>query len=114
MEREELPARALELERELTEALAPLADHPLVSEVRSGLGVIGAVQPDPELVAADPGLPDRLRLACRGSGILTRTLVGGALQVSPALIVTRAQLDEIAAGLAEALDAVAATVTASA
>ena len=114
MEREQLPARALELEGELTRALAPLADHPLVTEVRSGLGVIAGVQPDPELVAADPTLPDRLRLACRANGVLTRTLVGGALQVSPALIVTRAQLDEMVAGFAAALDQVAATVPAGA
>jgi adenosylmethionine-8-amino-7-oxononanoate aminotransferase len=114
MEREQLPARALELERALTEALAPLVDHPLVTEVRSGVGVIAGVQPDPELVAADPTLPDRLRLASRASGVLTRTLVGGALQVSPALTVTRAQLDEIAAGLAAAFDQVAASVPAGA
>ena len=114
LEREGLPARALELERELTDALAPLAEHPLVTEVRSGVGVIAAVQPDPALIATDPGLADRLRLACPASGILTRTLVGGGLQVSPALIVTRAQLDEIAAGIAEALDAVAATLPAAA
>ncbi len=114
MEREQLPARALELELELTQALAPLVDHPLVTEVRSGLGVIAGVQPDPELVAADPTLPDRLRLACRANGVLTRTLVGGALQVSPALIVTRAQLDEMVAGVAAALDQVAATVHAGA
>jgi len=114
MEREQLPARALELELELTQALAPLVDHPLVTEVRSGLGVIAGVQPDPELVAADPTLPDRLRLACRANGVLTRTLVGGALQVSPALTVTRAQLDEMVAGFAAALDQVAATVPAGA
>ncbi|MCL4289554.1 MAG: aminotransferase class III-fold pyridoxal phosphate-dependent enzyme [Thermoleophilia bacterium] len=114
VEREGLPARALELELELTEALAPLAGHPLVTEVRSGVGVIAAVQPDPALVAADPTLPDRLRLACRASGVLTRTLVGGGLQVSPALTVTRPQLDEIAAGIAAGLDAVAATVPAAA
>ncbi|MCC6224643.1 MAG: aspartate aminotransferase family protein [Thermoleophilia bacterium] len=110
IEREGLPARALELERELTEVLAPLAEHPLVTEVRSGVGVIAAVQPDPALVAADPTLADRLRLACRASGVLTRTLVGGGLQVSPALTVTRAELDEIAAGIAAGLDAVAATL----
>ncbi len=114
VEREGLPARALELELELTEALAPLAGHPLVTEVRSGVGVIAAVQPDPALVAADPTLPDRLRLACRASGVLTRTLVGGGLQVSPALTVTRPQLDEIAARIAAGLDAVAATVPAAA
>jgi adenosylmethionine-8-amino-7-oxononanoate aminotransferase len=110
MERERLPARALELERELTEALAPLADHPLVGEVRSGVGVIAGVQPHPDLVAADAGLGDRLRLACREHGVLTRTLVGGALQVSPALIATRSDLDEITTGIGAALDQVAATI----
>jgi len=46
--------------------------------------------------------------------VLTRTLVGGGLQVSPALTVTRPQLDEIAARIAAGLDAVAATVPAAA
>lgn len=114
MEREGLPARALMLESELTEALAPLTDHPLVTEVRSGVGVIAGVQPDPELIQADMTLPDRLRLACRDNGVLTRTLIGGALQVSPALIVTREQLDEIAARIGDALDQVAPTVEAAA
>ena len=114
MEREHLPARALELEVELTEALAPLAEHPLVAEVRSGVGVIAGVQPDPELVAADPKLGDRLRLACRASGVLTRTLIGGAIQVSPALIITREQMDEMVEGIGAALDAVAATAPAAA
>jgi len=112
MEREQLPARALELEGQVTDALAPLLDHPLVTEVRSGVGVIAAVQPDPELIAADPTLADRLRLACREHGVLTRTLIGGGLQVSPALIVTSGQLDEIAGSIGAALDAVAATVPA--
>lgn len=108
IERENLIGRALELEHELTDALAPLADHPLVTEVRSGVGVIAAVQPDPAVIAADATVPDRLRLACREAGVLTRTLVGGALQVSPALIVTREELDEIATGLKAALDTVEA------
>lgn len=106
MEREHLPERALELEVELTEALEPLSAHPLVSEVRSGLGVIAAVQPDPARIADDPSLPDRFALAARDQGVMTRTLVGGGLQVSPALVITRAELDELATRLAAALDAV--------
>jgi adenosylmethionine-8-amino-7-oxononanoate aminotransferase len=104
MERESLPERALALESEVSAAVAPLADHALVSEVRSGLGVLAAVQIDPELVAADPGLPDRLLLGARGHGVLTRVLLGGALQVSPALTITRSELDEVAAGIGAALD----------
>ena len=110
MEREDLPGRARGLESELTEALAPLADHPIVTEIRSGLGVVAAIQPDPALIADDPTLPDQLAMAAREAGVMTRTLLGGALQVSPALIIERAQLDELAAGFAAALDSVAATV----
>jgi adenosylmethionine-8-amino-7-oxononanoate aminotransferase len=104
MERESLPERARAIESEVAEALAPLADHELVSEVRSGLGVLGAVQLDPALVAEDPGLADRVCLGARAHGVLTRVLIGGSLQVSPALTITRAELDEIVAGIRGALD----------
>src|SRR5262249_51469447 len=77
LEREELPARARSLEQELAHALAPLAAHPLVSEVRSGTGVMAAVQ------LADPGLADAVVAEAREHGVLTRTLLGGAVQVSP-------------------------------
>jgi adenosylmethionine-8-amino-7-oxononanoate aminotransferase len=108
MEREELARRALELERELPDALAPLLEHDLVSEVRSGFGALAAVQVDPTLLAGDPGLTDRVTLEARNHGVLTRTLVGGGLQISPPLVITRAELDEVAAGLRGALDTVAA------
>jgi putrescine---pyruvate transaminase len=108
MEREGLAARALELEKELTEALTPLVEHELVSELRSGLGALAAIQIDPALLADDPGLTDRVTLKARDHGILTRTLTGGGLQISPPLIITRAELDELASGLRGALDDVAA------
>jgi putrescine---pyruvate transaminase len=114
LERERLPERALELEVELTEALAPLAAHPLVSEVRSGVGVIGAVQPDPERIAADLSLPDRLAFAAREHGVMARTIVGGGLQISPALVITRGELDELTTRLSAALDAVEAELAVAA
>ncbi len=99
LDRDGLIARGGELEGELTEALAPLADHPLVTEVRSGTGVMAAVQ------LAEPALADKASLLSREHGVITRVLLGGALQVSPPLVITRAELDEITAGFAAALDA---------
>jgi putrescine aminotransferase len=104
MERESLCGRALGLETELAAALAPLADHPLVSEVRSGLGVVAAVQLAPEAIAGDLSLPDRAALAAREHGVLTRVLVGGGLQISPALVIDDAGLAELVVGLRAALD----------
>jgi adenosylmethionine-8-amino-7-oxononanoate aminotransferase len=108
IEGERLLDRALELETELADALAPLAGHALVTEVRAGLGAVAAVQLDPELVAEQPSLPDRAALHAREAGVLTRVLVGGGLQVSPPLVFTRAHVGELAAGLRAGLDATAA------
>ena len=105
MEREGLHLRALELERVLLEALAPLAAHPLVAEVRGGVGLLAAVQLEPELVAGDPALPARVARACRDAGLITRALAGGSLQVSPALVITEAEIAELAARLGAGLDA---------
>jgi len=108
IERESLVARGLELESQLAEALSPLSDHPLVSEVRTGFGAVTAVQVDPALLADDPGLTDRVTREAREHGVLTRTLTGGGLQVSPPLVITSGEIAEIASGLRGALDAVAA------
>jgi putrescine aminotransferase len=106
MERETLPKRALLLEQDLADALAPLAGHELVGEVRAGVGVLAAVQLSAGALEAEPGLPARLVAACREQGILTRALGIGALQVSPALVLDRDELDELRDGLSAALDAV--------
>jgi putrescine---pyruvate transaminase len=108
MEREGLLARARELENELPEALAPLADHELVSEVRAGLGVVAGVQIDPDIVAEDPTIAERVGAAAREAGVLVRPLAGGTLGMSPPLIITRSELDEITSALQVALDTVAA------
>jgi len=107
LEHEGLPQRALALEAELAEALAPLAAHPLVDEVRAGTAVMAAVQPRAEVIAEDPALPGRLIAACREAGVMTRALATGALQVSPALVIDQAGLSELRDGVRWALDAVA-------
>jgi adenosylmethionine-8-amino-7-oxononanoate aminotransferase len=108
IEREGLVARGLELETEIPDALAPLLAHELVSEIRGGHGALAAVQIDPALLADDAGITDRVTLKARDHGVLTRTLVGGGLQISPPLVITPAELDEVASGLHGALDDVAA------
>ena len=99
LDRDGLIGRGLELETELTEALEPLAAHPLVTEIRSGIGVMAAVQ------LTDAAVAERASLLAREHGVVTRVLAGGALQVSPPLVITRAELDELTAGFAAALDA---------
>ena len=105
MEREHLCERALKLETELADALAPLATHELVAEVRGGTGVLAAVQLRPGLVASDPSLPARVGISAREAGVLVRPLVDGAIAVSPPLVVGASELDELAAGFRTALDA---------
>jgi putrescine---pyruvate transaminase len=106
MEREALAQRALGLEAELAEALAPLAASPLVSEIRAGLGVVAAVQLSADALAGDPAIADRVVAAAREHGVLARGLAGGSVQISPALTIDADGLAELAGGLGAALDAV--------
>ncbi len=108
LEREALPARALQLEVTLGDALAPLEAHPLVEEVRRGTGVLAAVQLSREAIEADATLPARVVAGCREQGVLTRALAGGALQVSPALVLDDAGTKELRDGLSAGLELVAA------
>lgn len=106
IEREGLVARVAELEPLLVEALSGLADHALVSEVRAGVGLLAAVQIDPEQVSADGTLVPRVVSGLRDRGVLTRPLVDGSLQVSPPFVVSPEQLKQFSAACWEALDAV--------
>ncbi len=104
IEREHLCARGLELEVSLFEALKPLAGHELVEDVRGGVGVLAAVQLSAGAMRADPALPGRVAAACRRAGLLVRPLVGGAIAVSPPLVVGDAELAELAEGFRAGLD----------
>ena len=103
IEREGLLGRVLELEGTLAAAVNPLADLPEVSEVRAGLGLLAAVEIDPQLRAADPAFVDRLVQSCRVRGVLTRALAGRALQISPPYVIEQHQLQRIADTISDAL-----------
>src|SRR5439155_22763313 len=74
LEREGLIARGQELESDLLDALAPLADHPLVGEVRGGTGLMAAVGFKPELLEQDRALPAKAYKAIRPHGVILRAL----------------------------------------
>jgi adenosylmethionine-8-amino-7-oxononanoate aminotransferase len=98
-ERENIIPRGRELEGELTDALAGLADHPAVTEVRSGCGLLAAV------ALRDPSDVPKVAAGAREAGVLLRPLLGG-LAVSPPLVVERSHLDELAEGFRAGLDRV--------
>jgi putrescine---pyruvate transaminase len=103
-ERDGLIERGRELEGPLERALRPLEEHPLVGEVRAGLGLLGAVELSEEALASDCGAVARLTTACRERGLLVRALASG-VAVSPPLTIAQEQIEEIGAGIAEGLTA---------
>jgi adenosylmethionine-8-amino-7-oxononanoate aminotransferase len=105
MEREDLCGRALTLEAQLADTLAGLPEHDLVAEVRAGTGVLAAVQLEPGLVERDPTLPARVAQGAREAGVFVRPLVGGAIAVSPPLVVSAEGLEELRGGFDKGLEA---------
>jgi putrescine aminotransferase len=105
-ERDGLIPRGRELEKPLADALAPLKDHPLVGEVRSGLGFIAGIDLEQEVLDADPGAPGRWQRTCREEGVLVRPL-GKGIALSPPLVAAEPELDLLATALPKSLDRLA-------
>jgi len=97
IERESLLAASATLETTLHAALAPLSEHPAVTEVRSGTGAVAAIQ----LADAPAALAMAKRL--RGHGIATRAVGTGGIQISPTFVITDEQVDTLVAGITAAL-----------
>jgi adenosylmethionine-8-amino-7-oxononanoate aminotransferase len=110
LEREQLIPRVRAAETVLAEAFTPLAAHPLVGEVRTGTGLLTAVQLGAEVLARDPALPATVLAALRAEGVLTRMIGQGAVHISPAFVITDEQIDELAAAVTTALDTALATL----
>lgn len=98
IEREGLVDRVRSLETPLAETMGPLADLPAVKEVRTGEGLLAAIEPHDQSVTA--AVADY----CIDNGVLMRTITGGALQVSPPFVIEPEELgliaEVIAAGFA--------------
>jgi adenosylmethionine-8-amino-7-oxononanoate aminotransferase len=101
IEEEDLVARVASLTPQLAQAVAPLADHPLVQEVRAGVGLLAGVQLEADVNG------DAVTRRCLQDGILLRVITNNTLQISPPFVVDADDLRRIAAAIAGALDAVA-------
>lgn len=104
LEDEGLVERVSDFEPRWTETISSLADHPLVQEVRVA-GLLGAVELSDEELEARPNLVEEVVASARQEGILTRSLGGTAIHLSPPFVITREQADMLAAGLSRAIDA---------
>ena len=102
-ESEDLIGRGRELEQPLADALAPLAAHDAVGEVRAGTGLLAAVALSEDALAADPGAVAKLAAGARAAGVLVRPLLRG-VALSPPLIVDESHLAEAAEGIRAGLE----------
>lgn len=103
IEREGLVERVAEIEPAFRQMLADaFSDCVLAGEIR-GAGLLAAVPVRGDLLAANPGLPQRIAAHSRAEGVIVRGL-SGAIQLSPPLTTTLAELEEIVRGLRAAFD----------
>jgi adenosylmethionine-8-amino-7-oxononanoate aminotransferase len=98
IECEGLVPRVRELEPVLADALRPLAEHPAVADVRTGVGLLGAVE------LADPSKLQSVIDGAYGRGVLVRGIRGVALQVSPPFVITEDEIATTVRVFGEALD----------
>src|SRR5262249_44154420 len=105
IEREGLVTRGGELESELHDMLSPLADHPLVGEVRGGTGLMTGIALDPAALAADPALTVKASAAVREHGGVILGPLARALRSSPPLTIGSDEMRLIHDGVRAGLDA---------
>ncbi len=102
--RDGLVHRARALESGFYERLAALEDHPLVGEVRGGVGLLAAVALEPALLERDPQAAVRFATLARKAGLITRGLRDG-VAVAPPLIVEDEHVELCVEALHAALEA---------
>ncbi len=102
LERDGLLDRGREREQALLDALAPLAGHELVSEVRGGVGTMAAVELTAEFLDREPRIIASLARGVRAAGVLVRP-GGSALAVSPPLTAGPEHFELIAEAIEQGL-----------
>ena len=92
----------------LAEQWASLGDHPLIGEARSK-GLVGAIELTPDKSARAPFAADRgtagliCREHCFANGLVMRH-VGDTMIISPPLIISNSEIDELVSKAAKCLD----------
>lgn len=86
--------RALQLEGLLHKAVQGLVGVGPAVSARGGTGAMAALQLDP----SDATLAPRVANAVRKAGVITRAIAGNGLQISPPLIFTDGDVDEMVEG----------------
>jgi 4-aminobutyrate--pyruvate transaminase len=110
MEERGVMAHAARMGERLQAALAPLADHPLVGNLR-GEGLIAGLELVADRDTRRPFPPERkiafqAAAACLEEGLIVRALPGDTIAVCPPLIISEAQIDELVDKLLRGLDRV--------
>jgi 4-aminobutyrate--pyruvate transaminase len=95
------------VEKPFLAELSALEEHPLIGEFR-GIGLIGALEVvkdkvSREMYPADAGVMDILARNAKKHGLILR-LVGNRIAFSPPLIISEAEVKEMARRLRSALD----------
>ena len=90
-----------------------LADHPLVGEVR-GVGMLGAIElvqdkASRQRFAGNVGVGMICRGHCFNNGLIMRA-VGDTMIISPPLVISHAEIDELVEKARKCLDLTAAEV----
>jgi adenosylmethionine-8-amino-7-oxononanoate aminotransferase len=99
LEQEQLVDRVRSLERVLEAEFRPLEAHPLVREIRSGIGLLTAVH------LKDADAAARVARYCVEHGVLCRQLNDGSLHISPPFVITEEEIGFLAEVIGDGLDA---------
>ena len=98
LEEEQLVARVATLAPVLEQTMTPLTKHPLVTEVRTGIGLLAGVQLAPDVDGA------AIARACLEQQVVVRIITNNTIQISPPFVIEEGELWRITGAIAAALD----------
>jgi len=91
IDKEKLLRRVSDLEPVLAAEMRRLFDHPLVEEVRSA-GLTAAFQISGEARKKNPKIVEDVVREAKRNGVMTRSLLGHSVQISPPLVITEKEI----------------------